>query len=74
MTKAKHARNTYNYSLASEKNMKRFFEASSFAGYGLIISGIGLLITSHGADPSGYAMIVSGIAAVVRGESTPAPK
>ncbi len=51
--------------------MKRFFEASSFAGYGLIISGIGLLITSHGADAGGYAMIVSGIAAVLRGESTP---
>lgn len=50
--------------------MKRFFEASSFAGYGLIVSGIGLLITSRGTDPSGYAMIASGIAAVFRSDST----
>ena len=49
--------------------MKRFIEASSFAGYGLICQGIAELIATHGQSAQGWAILCTGIAAVLKSDS-----
>lgn len=48
--------------------MKRFIEASSFAGYGLICQGIAELINTHGQSAQGWAILCTGIAAVLKSD------
>lgn len=50
--------------------MKRFFEPSSFAGYGIIFYAIPELIASHGASPTAWAQVLTGLAAILKTESS----
>lgn len=48
--------------------MGRLTQASSFAGYALILEGFSKLFASKFTDVTGYGLIVGGIAAVIKTE------
>jgi hypothetical protein len=48
--------------------MNRFTQASSFAGYGLILQGLSQLFSSHFSDSTSYGLVIAGIAAILKDE------
>jgi hypothetical protein len=50
--------------------MNRFTQASSFAGYALILEGLSKLFASKFSDITAYGLIVGGVAAVIKNEGT----
>jgi hypothetical protein len=54
--------------------MGRIFEASSMAGFGLILNALPELLASGGKSPIAWGQVFAGIFAVVKKEGSGAPR